>query len=241
MIVLMNKPSALLLAALLLIPLMASAEGVVCLYKNPNFQGDHICHDGDVMNFANIHLNDAVSSVKLYGEARVRFYEHAGLGGRSVLVQDDVERLGPRLDDQFSSMQFVSADRRDYQYWDDDETRGRPETAAGYWRRRGQDDLGAPYSQSWQRRRGADRGVAGVCVYEHWDFKGWERCFAEGHPNFRELGIDNLVSSIKVVGNVKAQLFEHKGFQGYKRVFTKSDPRLNHRDNDAYSSIVVTR
>ncbi len=241
MMALNNKLSVLLSASLLLIPLLASAKGVVCLYKNPDFQGDHICHDGDVLNFNNIRLNDAVSSIKLYGDARIRFYEHAGFGGRSVLVQDDVERLGPRLDDQFSSMQFVAENHRNYEYWDDDEMRRRPGPAAGYWRRRGQDDLGAPLSPRWQRQGGADRGAAGVCVYEHWDYKGWERCFSEGHPNFRELDIDNLVSSIRVVGDVKAHLFEHHDFQGYKRVFTKSDPRLNHRDNDAYSSIVVTK
>lgn len=99
-----NKLAALLSASLWLTPLMVSAEGVVCLFNNPGFQGEHICHDGDIINFNNIRLNDAVSSIKLYGNARVRLYEHAGFGGRSVFVQDDVARLGPRLDDAYSSI-----------------------------------------------------------------------------------------------------------------------------------------
>lgn len=236
-----NKLAALLSASLWLTPLMVSAEGVVCLFNNPDFQGEHICHDGDIINFNNIRLNDAVSSIKLYGNARVRLYEHAGFGGRSVLVQDDVARLGPRLDDRFSSMQFVSGSARNYEYWDEDEIRSGPRPAAGYRRRGDRDGLDVPFSPGRQRRGSIETRVAGVCVYEHWDYKGWERCFADGHTNFRELGIDNLVSSIRIVGDVTAHLFEHSDFQGYKRVFTNSDPRLNHRDNDAYSSIVVTR
>ncbi len=232
---------ALLSASILVSPLAVSADGVICLYKNSDFKGDHICHDGDVVNFKNIRLDDAVSSIKLYGDASVRFFEHPGFRGRSVLVRDNVAAMGPRLDNQFSSMQFVAQSKRTYEHWDDDEMLDRPGPTAGYWQPRGRRDPGAPNTDAWQRRASAEAGVSGVCVYEHWDYKGWERCFSASHANFHELGIDNLVSSVRIVGDVKAHLFEHPEFQGYKRVFAGSDPRLKRRDNDAYSSIAVTR
>lgn len=120
-----KKFAALLFATAWLIPSIVSADEVVCLFKEPDFQGNHIYHDGDIVNFDNIRLNDSVSSLKLYGGARVHCYEHVGFGGRSIFVQDNVGRLGPRLDNRFSSMQFVSRSARIYEYWDEDDMRRR--------------------------------------------------------------------------------------------------------------------
>lgn len=103
-IVLKNMLSALLSASLLLVPLIASAEGVGCLYKHPDFQGDHICHDEDVMNFKNSRLNDAVFSIRVVGNAKARLFEHSDFQSYKRVFTNSGPRLNYRDNDAYSAV-----------------------------------------------------------------------------------------------------------------------------------------
>lgn len=209
----------------------SAARDGVCLYEDRNFSGKHVCVDFDVPALSSMKLNDEVSSVKLIGDVRVRFYEHGDYRGRSVLIERDVERLGQKLNDQFSSLRiFPGEGIRDYLDWDD-----------GVAARHGPKFVDEPKGgrESSQHRSRPSREAPRVCLYDHWDYQGREWCFADDHGDFTVLGLDNRVSSLRLSGGAHAILFEHTNFSGYSRYFTQDTPRFQHRDNDAFSAILV--
>ncbi len=233
----------LIFLASLIFPTSAlSGNGVVCLYADRDFQGARFCYDEDIASFRDIRLNDAVSSIRILGGAKVRLYEHGGFRGRSVVVEDDIAALAPSLNDEFSSMRLVERETLQYENWDEEEySADRRARRDAYWGRESERRYPAePASPRARHPRRSATQAAGVCVYEHRDYQGWERCFISGHPNFADLGIDNKISSVRVVGNVKAHLFEDVNYRGRKRVFLESDPLLERGENDTFSSLAIT-
>ena len=80
--------------------------------------------------------------------------------------------------------------------------------------------------------------VKEVCLYEHKDYEGWEKCFTENQEKFGPLGINDQVSSLKVKGGATAELYEHGNYDGFKRVYTEDTPWVG-EDNDKFSSLKV--
>ena len=80
--------------------------------------------------------------------------------------------------------------------------------------------------------------VKEVCLYEHKDYEGWEKCFTENQERFGPLGINDQVSSLKVKGGATAELYEHGKYGGFKRVYTEDTPWVG-EDNDKFSSLKV--
>ena len=80
--------------------------------------------------------------------------------------------------------------------------------------------------------------VKEVCLYEHKDYEGWEKCFTENQERFGPLGINDQVSSLKVKGGATAELYEHGNYDGFKRVYTEDTPWVG-EDNDKFSSLKV--
>jgi hypothetical protein len=56
-----------------------------------------------------------------------------------------------------------------------------------------------------------------------------------------KLGINDVVSSVKVFGGAKAVLFEHVDYKGFNRVYTKNVPWVGSAVNDKFSSLKVVK
>ena len=80
--------------------------------------------------------------------------------------------------------------------------------------------------------------VKEVCVYQHANYEGWEKCFTADEPKFVPLGINDQVSSVKVKGGAKAELFQHHDFQGFSRVYEQDIPFVG-ADNDQFSALKI--
>jgi hypothetical protein len=88
-----------------------------------------------------------------------------------------------------------------------------------------------------QDRPGRDQ----VCVYEHADYGGWERCFGIGE-DVADLGnLRNQISSVRIFGRAEITLFEHPGFQGRQLVIDSSTTNLPRGWNDETDSLRVDR
>jgi len=90
--------------------------------------------------------------------------------------------------------------------------------------------------------RSAARGVGeAVTLYEHANFRGQSRSFAEGSYRMGRLGIPNdSLSSLRVPAGLEVELYEHEGFRGRKKV-VRGDVHFLHTFNDEVSSIRVRR
>ena len=77
-----------------------------------------------------------------------------------------------------------------------------------------------------------------VCLYQHANYGGWEKCFTSDEPKFVPLGINDQVSSVKVKGGAKAELFQHHDFQGFSRVYEQDIPFVG-ADNDQFSALKI--
>ena len=76
----------------------------------------------------------------------------------------------------------------------------------------------APREAASEERRG--RGGGEVCVYEHADYGGWERCYGVGESD-RDLGNHrNQISSVRIRGRAALRLYEHPNFQGREAELT---------------------
>jgi Peptidase inhibitor family I36 len=78
-----------------------------------------------------------------------------------------------------------------------------------------------------------------VCLYEHSNYNGWEKCYPSDQPNFVTLRINDTVSSLKVKGGATAELFEHTDYNGFKREYSQDTPWVGNEDNDKFSSLKI--
>jgi hypothetical protein len=86
-----------------------------------------------------------------------------------------------------------------------------------------------------QGRPGRDQ----VCVYEHADYGGWERCFGIGEA-MRDLGnLRNQISSVRIFGRAEITLFQHPDFQGRQITIDNSATNLPRGWNDETDSLRV--
>ena len=97
----------------------------------------------------------------------------------------------------------------------------------------------APREAVSEERRGRDE----VCVYEHADYGGWEKCYRAGESD-RDLGnLRNKISSVRIRGRAELHLYEHPNFQGREAELTSDVPdigRWRKSWNDEVDSLEVT-
>jgi hypothetical protein len=168
----------------------------VCFYQDIHFNGWEQCYyPGDEV----IDLRDrknAISSIRVFGRARVIIYDESQFRGPSLEINSDVADLDLRnmsgsrsWNDRIDSIRIAAAF---------------PPLASA--RGRGFDDR-------FDRRDG-------ICVFENANFRGRSQCFDSG-VDMRELRDGNWndrISSIQVVGNARAMLYENVGFRGERLV-----------------------
>ena len=83
-------------------------EAEACFYTGANYQGGERCHGLATRNSLPAAMNDAFSSVRLFGNARVRLCTNQNLGGVCVNVNASTPQLGAQLNNRASSLR-VSA------------------------------------------------------------------------------------------------------------------------------------
>ena len=86
-----------------------------------------------------------------------------------------------------------------------------------------------------------DYGKGEVCLYQHKDYKGRRVCFKIGQHcnNFLRIKFNDQVSSLKISGPVRVELYEHIHYKGFQKIYTKSTPWVGKKYNDKFSSIRI--
>jgi hypothetical protein len=84
------------------------ARDRICVYENVNFGGRSQCWnaDEDVRNLSGMGWNDRISSIRVFGRARLEVYRDADYRGQRMRIDRDTADLGAiNWSDQISSFQ----------------------------------------------------------------------------------------------------------------------------------------
>ena len=79
----------------------------------------------------------------------------------------------------------------------------------------------------------------GVCVYKDSQFNGPRRCFEHDVVNFKELGINDQISSFQLHGNVAVIFYKHTNYRGANKQFSTAEAVLSDGMNDSFSSMRI--
>src|SRR5262249_54708642 len=153
-------------------------------------------------------LSRNISSIHVYGRARVILYEGRNFQGNSIDFNNDVVDL-------------VRVRLSGLQTWNDRAGSLRVVSDNGYY-------SGGPLNSGPDYRRGRQYTQTGICVYENPNYNGRSECFDAGQSdtNLRNTGWGDRISSIRVFGNARAFLFTNAGFGGARMVIDRDVPDL---------------
>lgn len=171
----------------------------VCVYEHVNFQGWEKCYTAgdEVSNLGSV--GDSISSIRIYGRARVMVFQDSNFRGDSIELTSSVPDLGrPGVrssspwNDRIHSLFVTGANG----------ARGGGGGFGGFGGFGGND------------RRPQEEGV---CVYENRNYQGRAYCW-DRRENIRDLGSfggwsDNI-SSIRVFGDAAARFYQNIDFRG---------------------------
>lgn len=79
-----------------------------CFYTGTNFTGAEFCHGPAILNTLDSNFNDKISSVRLFGNAKVRLCRNANLGGLCSTLVNDRAALGGAINDRASSLRVFT-------------------------------------------------------------------------------------------------------------------------------------
>jgi len=187
----------------------------VCVYQDVNYVGWEQCYNvGDEVTSLGSHKK-AISSIRVYGRARVTVWEDPEFKGHSAEFSSDVPDLklrslagGHTWNDQIESLRVTS----DYDNRRDD---------------RRDDGRYDPRRDDPLRR--TNRISDGICVYDRPAFEGREQCFSLG-TDVSDLGRagnwSDRISSIRVFGRVAAVLYRDVEFRGESIIVDRDVPDL---------------
>jgi len=185
------------------------ARDRVCVYQDIHYQGWEQCYaPGD--EIANLgSLNNAISSIRVLGRARVTAYESTNFRGRSVDFASDVYDLGQRSlngsrawSDHIQSLRVTS--EGDYR------------TSGNY----------PPVYRGNPNGYPAQQVSDGICVYDQPNYQGRSQCWNAGEDlsNLSDWG--DRVSSIRVFGRSRASVYRDTGFRGESILVDRDIPDL---------------
>jgi hypothetical protein len=177
----------------------------VCFYRDIEFQGPSWCYRaGDEL--ADLRdRGDEISSIRVFGRARVIVYDLNEFMGASDEFDMDVPDLRLRnmegrrnWNDRIDSFQVVAFNRR-----------GR-----GFGRDRDDRDNGPA----------RDR----VCVYEHINYGGRSQCWTadEEERNLSGAGWNDRISSIRVFGRARVEVYRDANYRGERLRLDRDAPDL---------------
>ena len=181
----------------------------VCFYRDVQFEGPSWCYrPGDEL----ADLRDRggeISSIRVFGRARVIVYDLDEFMGTSDEFDRDVADLRLRSlegrrnwNDRIDSFQVVGFGRR-----------------GGGFGRGGDDRDGR------DNRPSRDR----ICIYEDINYGGRSQCWNadEEENNLNGLGWNDRISSVRVFGRARVELYRDAGFRGGRVRLDRDAPDLN--------------
>lgn len=75
-----------------------------CFYTDSKYGGERFCLDrSESVSFVGDHFNDRISSIQIFGRARVTIYKHKNYGGSRHTYADDARHLGD-FNDEISAI-----------------------------------------------------------------------------------------------------------------------------------------
>jgi hypothetical protein len=173
----------------------------VCVYQDIQYRGWEQCYNaGDELPNLN-NRKDAISSIRIFGRARITVFDEEDFDGRSADFSSNVPDLGLRnLSGSRSWSDRIESIRISSDSYDRNAGQNR-----GQGRGRG---LG---------RADSGNSEDGICVYEHANFQGRSQCFGAGEQIqdlSRQGNMSDRISSIQVFGRSMAVLYRDVQFQG---------------------------
>ena len=179
----------------------------VCFYRDIEFQGPSWCYrPGDELADLRDRGNE-ISSIRIFGRARVIVYDLDEFMGASDEFDMDVADLRLRSmegrrnwNDRIDSFQIVAFGRR-----------GR-----GYGFGRDDDDRG--------NRPARDR----ICVFEEINYGGRSQCWSaeEEERNLSSTGWNDRINSIRVFGRARVEVYRDANFRGERIRLERDTPDL---------------
>jgi len=164
----------------------------VCFYEDANFGGRFFCvRAGTDVGVVPEGTNDEISSIRVFGNARVTVFADGGFEGESRRIDADVRDLGRMgWNDRISSFRVES---RGFG--------GSNGSASGFW--------GRPSAPG-----------TGACFYKDPDFEGDYFCARAGTTRAEmPRGMNDEISSIRVFGDAQVVVFRDVDFSGTSRLF----------------------
>lgn len=192
----------------------------VCVYQDIRFQGWEQCYAvGDEV--ASLQgRNNAISSIRIYGRARVTVYDNTNFRGQSAEFTSDAPDLGLRS---------LSGSRP----WSDHIQSLRISSDSGTYGNNGQVYGNSPVygGNQYPNQYPSQQQVSdGICVYDRPGYQGREQCWGAGQ-NLSDLGRagnwSDRISSIRVFGRGEAVLYRDIGLRGESIVVDRDVPNLN--------------
>jgi hypothetical protein len=203
----------------------SQARDRVCFYQDIRYQGWEQCYmaGDEVTSLGN--RKDAISSIRIFGRARVTVYDETDFRGRSAEFTSDVPDLklrsaggGHTWNDRIESLRVSSDyDSRDY---------------------RTPQSTGPVFG----------RNNSGICVYDRPDYQGREQCWSIGESlsDLARAGSwSDRISSVRVFGRAAVVLYRDIDFRGESIVVDHDIPDLaslpgrNFRSWDRQASSLV--
>jgi hypothetical protein len=182
----------------------------VCVYENNNFQGWEQCYEvGDDVNDLQ-RYNNAISSIRIFGNAVLTIYDNKNFSGQSVQITSDVKDLAQMRSGGFNGLSV----------WNDrveslrvSQPGGRPD----------------PRDNRYSRGRPDTDNV--ICVYEEKNFRGAYDCFAPDQDTsdlkrYHD-GWNDRIASIRVFGNARATAFLDIKYRGEQLAIDNDIPDLS--------------
>jgi hypothetical protein len=183
----------------------------VCVYQDIHYQGWEQCYSSGDEIATLERRNRAISSIRIYGRARVTVYEDTEFRGRSAQFDSNVPDLGLR---NLSGSKSWSDNIQSFRIAFDNF------------------DTGRNTPDRWNPRDGN-----GVCVYDRRDYEGREQCWDAG-AELRDLARSgnwsDRISSIRVFGRASAVLYRDIQFRGQRIVIDRDVPDLSDISGDGF-------
>jgi hypothetical protein len=215
----------LLLAGVLLTGTVAPAaaqgrgDDRACFYKDVQFQGEEWCYRaGDEVADLRNRRNE-ISSVRIFGRARVMVFDEREFLGAS----DEFDRDVPDLNLRTMEGRRTWNDRIESFAMADD--RGRPGGIFGNRDRRDDDRRDRRDNDERDRRVSRDR----ICVFQGVNYTGRSQCWDAGEEEQnlnRTNGWNDSISSIRVFGRTTVEVFRDANFRGQRLQITRDTSDL---------------
>ena len=183
----------------------------VCFYRDVQFEGPSWCYrPGDELADLR-NRGDEISSIRIFGRARVIVYDLDEFMGTSDEFDRDVADLRLRnmegrrnWNDRIESFQVLGVGR------------GRGGPFGGFGRNDRDDDR--------DNRPSRDR----ICVYEDINYGGRSQCWNadEEENNLAGRGWNDRISSVRVFGRARVELYRDAGFRGGRIRVERDTPDL---------------